>query len=253
MGTKVFAAELITKITVVLLIRLSNLVFMPPVLGQLKVSIFSEVWPPYSYFDEQGNPAGEMTSTIMQALQQGNIGFDFRYYPWNRAYNQALTRPNTLIYPIYRTEQREPLFYWFCSLFPTITINAITRSDTHFHAMTLQDMVTAGVVVGVMHDDNSYEKALGIGFSEDQIDTSSSDLDNVKKLAHKRIDVVLQSWDSFQFRLNKIDVPDAVTFMKGPKLYTLEPHKLCAAVNKNSDADTVFQLRTALAKVAEHP
>ena len=38
--------------------------------------------------------------------------------PWARAYELALTRPNTLIFTIIRTEEREPHFKWVGSISP---------------------------------------------------------------------------------------------------------------------------------------
>ncbi|MCY7295484.1 substrate-binding periplasmic protein [Alteromonas sp. a30] len=218
-----------------------------PAIAQVNIHIVSSIWPPYTYLDEHNQPSGSLFQAVSKALAQEHIQYELRYYPWKRAYYQALKQTNTLIFPVYRSKQRESLFHWFCSISPQITINTIMRSDTQLHTLSLQELTQSGAVIGVMHDDNSYKTALKKGFSKDQLDTSSSDMDNVKKLAHGRVDVVLQSWESFQHRLNKVELPEDVFFVKGPTFLTLESEKLCAAVSKQSDDETVERLRRALA------
>ncbi len=213
------------------------------------VEVVSELWPPYSYLDDSGKSVGIISEPFSHALTQGGIKHEIHYYPWSRAFHKASMTPDVLIFPIYRNPEREDLFHWFCPIAKPITINAITRTDSRFNGGSLEELIDAGAIVGVMRNDNSYHKAVALGFSAKQLDISSSEIDNVRKLAHKRVDVIFQSWDSFEHRLKRINAPLDVTYHMGARLHTIEESMLCAAMSVSSDEKLVQQVRYALSQL----
>lgn len=213
------------------------------------IEVVSEVWPPYSYLSDNGEPTGVIAQPFSKALAQGGVKHEIRYYPWSRAYHKASMRPDVLIFPIYRNPEREDLFHWFCPISKPITILAISRTDSRFNVNSIEDLIDSGAIVGVMRNDNSFHKAVALGFSANQLDISASEVDNVRKLAHKRIDVIFQSWESFQYRLKKVNVPLDAKFKSGAQLHTIEESELCAAMSTASDKKLVNKVRYALSQL----
>ncbi|GLX77121.1 hypothetical protein tinsulaeT_04610 [Thalassotalea insulae] len=95
--------------------------------------IVTEHFPPLQILDKEPQSLRGMAVDVMEKLlsitkTKGKI----EVLPWARAYELALTRPNTLIFTIIRTEEREPHFKWVGSIAP-IGFNYIwtlkTRTD----------------------------------------------------------------------------------------------------------------------------
>lgn len=59
---------------------------------------------------------GPATDLVSQVLADSNISYKISAMPWARAYKRALSQPNTLIYSIARTPEREELFHWIGSI-----------------------------------------------------------------------------------------------------------------------------------------
>lgn len=73
--------------------------------------VVTEVTPPLQSIEGE-QVTGETTTTVRNILQQLQLQADFYAYPWARSYKLALERPNTLIYPLARTPEREGDFIW---------------------------------------------------------------------------------------------------------------------------------------------
>ena len=64
------------------------------------ITIVTEHLPPYNYL-EDGEARGMSTEVVQAALDAAGHTYEIRFMPWARAYQIALTKPNTL-----RTEER---------------------------------------------------------------------------------------------------------------------------------------------------
>ena len=81
----------------------------------LKIRVLTEDTFPIQYL-ENGKILGPSTELVRSVLNEANIPYSIEILPWARAYNVALTQPNTMIYSLARTEQREDLFQWIGSV-----------------------------------------------------------------------------------------------------------------------------------------
>jgi len=78
-----------------------------------ELKVVTENWKPYNYQDPDTKEIkGVSTRIVKSVLNQTDIKYKIRVYPWNRAYQSALNGENVLIYTIIRTPQRENLFKW---------------------------------------------------------------------------------------------------------------------------------------------
>ncbi len=87
--------------------------------NELKLRVVSEHFPPLQIWDkEQKTLTGMAVDVIEKLLALTDNNTEIEILPWARAYELALTRPNTLIFTIIRTKEREPHFKWLGSITP---------------------------------------------------------------------------------------------------------------------------------------
>ncbi|MFZ6654122.1 substrate-binding periplasmic protein [Undibacterium sp. TJN19] len=84
------------------------LLFMSSLASAQELQIFTEDWPPVSFGN--GNKADGMAVEMVQALQ-ARIGSSHpvQVVPWARGYKALLEEPNTLLFTVGRSEEREKL------------------------------------------------------------------------------------------------------------------------------------------------
>jgi len=58
------------------------------------------------------------TALVKEVMASSGLDYDIRIVPWARAYRDAITKPNTLIYPLNRTASREKHFHWVGKILP---------------------------------------------------------------------------------------------------------------------------------------
>jgi polar amino acid transport system substrate-binding protein len=80
-------------------------------LDEIVINVVTEDSYPYQYLDD-ARVKGPASALVKRVLEEA--GFDYRQnvLPWARAYSYAQTKPNTLIYSIARTSERESKFKW---------------------------------------------------------------------------------------------------------------------------------------------
>lgn len=110
------------------------LAFCQTALAQNKLLVVTEDWRPYSY-QEDGVIKGHSTKIVRSVLDKLDIDYQIKLFPWARTYSMAQTNPNSMIYAIVRTEEREPLFQWVGQVAPTDQVyfyRLKSRSDISF-------------------------------------------------------------------------------------------------------------------------
>lgn len=85
--------------------------------GKEEIVIVTEELPPLQMINQHGKPSGAMVELIELALAESQLLGRVNIYPWARAYQIALTRPNTLIFSMIRTPTREAKFTWVDEIF----------------------------------------------------------------------------------------------------------------------------------------
>lgn len=80
------------------------------------IQVVTEEWPPYDYAGRDGEAAGLNTEIVRATLAQAGISGKIVVYPWARALFLARNRPNTLIFSLSRSKERENRFIWIGEL-----------------------------------------------------------------------------------------------------------------------------------------
>ncbi|MBD9396591.1 substrate-binding periplasmic protein [Pseudomonas sp. PDM11] len=73
--------------------------------------IVTEEWAPYNY--QQGDQLTGMATDIVRAIMTlTGDGFDITVVPSMRSSLVLMNQPNTIMYSMFRTQEREPLYKW---------------------------------------------------------------------------------------------------------------------------------------------
>lgn len=75
------------------------------------LQMYTEELPPLNYLDGH-QAAGYSTAVARRVLALAGLRGHFHVFPWKRAYSIVLKTPNTVLFTMARTEQRESLFQW---------------------------------------------------------------------------------------------------------------------------------------------
>ena len=81
------------------------------------VHLVTEVFPPYQ--QQSGDELhGWSVDIVRQIMQAAELPYQIDVMPWARAYKTAHSIPDTLIFSLLRTEERENEFAWVAPLCP---------------------------------------------------------------------------------------------------------------------------------------
>lgn len=207
------------------------------------LTVVTEDWPTFNYQDDDGQIVGESTEHVREILEFANIPYNMYLYPWARSYHLAQTEPNTLIFTISKTKERQSLFHWFCPISKPTRISLYQLKESNIALTTVEDAKQYSI--GVMRSDNSHELLNKMGFIDgEQLDVSSQEDANINKLFAQRVDLIVQSDDAIEYRLNKMD-RSIESVEPLVMLHQLTEDSNCMALSVNSDPAVVSTLNKA--------
>jgi polar amino acid transport system substrate-binding protein len=127
------------------------------------VHLVTEVFPPYQ--QQSGDELhGWSVDIVRQILQAAKLPYQIDVMPWARAYKTAGSEPDTLIFSLLRTEDRESQFAWVAPLCP-MRISFYTGAN---RTDVKADNINAALkyVVGVENGQANYRYLREQGFRE---------------------------------------------------------------------------------------
>lgn len=210
-----------------------------------KLLVVTEQWRPYNYTNEQGEIVGRATKKIKEILEQAGIDYEIKMYPWVRAMKVAQSRPNTLIYSIYRNPEREALFEWACPLIRPVGVYFFKLEERDDIAInTIED--AKRYVTAVVKGDSYYEHFTANGLLPGvHLDVSAQPAQFAKLLVAKRVDLLAGTEYTMSETMKAAGFDyDMVTPIYEIKKITKQ--RACAAFNLNSNPSVINKFRRAL-------
>lgn len=208
------------------------------------LQVVTENWPPFNFENAQGEVVGTATRKVRKILAAAGIEHSIELMPWARAYQIASSEPNVLIYSIYKTSQRGPLFTWYCPLShspPIYLYRLATRTD-----IQLNDIEGAkSYLIGVMRNDSIHQMLNQLGFRNEQhLSVSANDDVNLRLLLAGRVDLMPQEKNAMHRRLaSQNQTEDKVAQVMELQFANQLPN--CMALSLNSDPVLELSLRKA--------
>ena len=225
------------KVILLLCVLLAN-----PLHAQEKLVVLSESWPPFIY-EKDSEVVGLVTEKVKEVLEIAQLDYQIKLLPWARSYGIARSTPNTFIYSIFRSAEREALFHWYCPLMDAEDGYLYRLASNTYSLKSLDD--ARQYRIGVMREDLTHQYLRDKGFIERvNLDISADEDINLMKLISGRVDFIVQSPSAIRFRLKTLGLSTGVVVAE----LVLLPEKKqqhCLALNIDSDPDLVRQLNTA--------
>lgn len=202
------------------------------------LEVVTEHWPPYILDTEP--VSGSVTDKVRKILDYADLNYRIKLYPWARSYHLVMTKPNVLIYSIFRTRAREPYFHWFCPVNEGVTVNLYKLKGNTRDIDSLPAVRNA--LIGVMRHDHNHSYLVRQGFIEGvNLDVSADEQTNLRKLFNGRIDAVGLAKESLTHRLAILGYsPEQV--VKGMTLHTPAVTRHCMALSLGSDQGVIEKI-----------
>ncbi len=202
------------------------------------IRVVASIFPPYSY-DQNGRAEGVAVEVVRQTFAKLGLNPSIEVYPWARALRTAERTPNTLLFSVARTPERETWFKWIGTVIG-FDVHIYKKSGrTDINIKTLEDLkgyTFAGLIRDVK---TNYLTDLGAHVHEVSNEESA-----FRMLDLGRIDMVAADRHSAKFRMNKLGFKGG-HFVSAYRLSNLSK-PLYLVANINTDDQIIEQIRTAL-------
>lgn len=206
--------------------------------------VVTEDWPPFSYASPAGEVTGLNTEVVQSILHQTTIEANIQIVPWARAMMIARNRPNTLIYSISRSKERETQFIWIGELMRRHDM-FYRATGRHSIAPTSIEDVKAHYSVCVVNKDIVEDDLKRQGFQLRKNYTTTGSFDDCMKLVQNgSIQLLVNSPLDLAWALKKHSEIHT-TFEPVLALEPSSQEPLYLAASLGTDASTIKRLRAA--------
>lgn len=209
------------------------------------IKVVTEDWPPYNFSMPNGEVGGISTKIVRRVLDQSGLNYDIQVYPWARSFDMARTKPNVMIYSIFRSREREHLFKWICPLTEPVKLYLYRLTNrTDVDVKTIMD--AKNYTTGVTRGDYPHHYLTDLGFVEKQhLQLSPDDDLNVRKMLNGRVDLVVEAELTMRSILTQTDAPYH-TVIPILQIRANDSAPNCMAFSKKTPDSVVQRVRDAL-------
>jgi polar amino acid transport system substrate-binding protein len=169
------------------LLYLSSACFFLAAAGPADILYITENYAPSNYVEE-----GELKGVAVDLLKAvwKQMGVDEQpilVYPWARGYQTVLNRPDTVLFAMSRTVDRENLFKWVGPIYRG-RYSFISLSGADYSIPTIEE--AKSLLIGVIREDLGEKILRDRGIPDSQISRVSSLIQLVQMLEAGRIDLI---------------------------------------------------------------
>jgi len=164
-----------------------------------EITIYTESFPPLN-FKKDGKITGFATELVQEILKRTKVKANIQLVPWKRGYHLALTKKNTMIYSIVKTDSRTKLFKWVGPIYPRRTALFKLKKNQDIQVKSLEE--AKKIKVGVVKGYANTQWLVKNGFTK--LDYAINDNNNVKKFFAGRFPFIVGTDLTFQSRLKKL-------------------------------------------------
>ncbi|WP_239690839.1 substrate-binding periplasmic protein [Chromobacterium sphagni] len=208
------------------------------------IHAYTEDVPPLNYLDG-GSIKGYSTEVLRLVAKEAGLSLDIDALPWLRAYAKVEETPDTLLYTIVRTPEREQQFLWVGPIGPRriYLYRLAARDDIRIASQNDLQRYHNGALAGSAAANQLAAQGLQSGSA---LDIGRSDATNLKKLQLGRLDLVaMLDWAmAWQLRLQR-EPEKSVT----PALLLDGKREYWFALNRKTPPERIRRLQDALNRI----
>ena len=150
-----------------------------------RLTIYCEEDPPLQMMGADGKLTGLIVEIVTEIQKRVGNQDAIEMVPWARGYDAVQKQPNTVLFSVSRTAERNPLFHWIGPELEA-SYSFYARADSKIVIRTLEEAKKLKRV-GVYIDDVRDSFLTQAGFKN--LDRTSNNTQNFKKLMAGRLDV----------------------------------------------------------------
>jgi polar amino acid transport system substrate-binding protein len=136
-----------------------------------------------------GELGGWAVDIVHELMHRTHCRSHIEPMPWARAYAIALDKPDVVLFPATRTEERDPLFHWVGPLF-RVRWCFLARKGSGITIHSLDDARKVGAI-GTYIGDARDRYLTAQGFTN--LQRTANDATNYRKLEYGRLDLIVGS------------------------------------------------------------
>jgi len=209
-------------------------------IAQAKIRIVTEHLAPFQISDNHELVGGIVGIEIQQLLDKILPENIIEVLPWARAYQIALERPNTIIFSMVRTPDREDKFIWIGKV-AQVSTELITLKTSQLKPIELLSEL-GGIQIGVKRYDAVANFLVDKGFEFDKnLVEIMNTFSTLKMLEKRRIDVIPSNQQVIEFYCKQTGCKNS----DFKTIYTLKElsEEFYLAVSLGTEESLVKQLR----------
>ncbi len=222
---------------------LALLVFSGVAVAQ-DLSVITAIWAPYD-MEENGTLVGIGTEIVQATLAKAGIKAEINVFPFARALKMAEEEPNTLLFTVVKSPEREPLFTWVGPIVPPVRIVMHKlKKRTDIVVNSLED--AKQYTIGTTRASVGHQYLLKEGFQDGvHVDPVNSNQQSVKNFFGERVDLEVSAEFNFMYEATQqgFSVDDTEI------AYVLFENQAYMVFNKRTPDDIVEKVRTAFEQV----
>jgi len=169
-----------------------------------KINVVTELFSPFQVVAENGELGGWSTTTVNIVLKQTKLDYEINILPWARAYKTVTSQPNTLIFSLLRTLEREDKFNW---LVPLCAVESAFYKMGEDKKVTINSIEDAKAYeIGIERGQAKKDFLIAEGLTKKMTEVSNNDQLRLM-MQHGRVDIIIAS-KSFidNYNAHQVDV-----------------------------------------------
>lgn len=214
---------------------------------KITINIVTENAGPLNYEDKESKQVkGFAVELIKVIMEDAKLDYTINILPWVRAYREANTRENTLIFSMGRTAEREEMFKWIGQIVPMeYALYGLSKNQSK-KTLSLEEIKNK--TIGVTRNDLRHQYLANNNFNN-LIFTRSYE-HTQKLLLHGRIDYFIASiWEISNFKkTHNLIHTDVFSVLDLKALKT----GLYYAFSKQTNDEVVSKVKNSFQKIVDN-
>lgn len=153
------------------------------------LSLYCEEDKPLQFYNAQGKLTGFTVEIVEEIQKRLGTNAPIQVVPWSRGVEMLSRTPNTMLFTMARTPERESQYQWVGPI-SSISYGLYAKANSDIKIETIDDARKVGLI-GVYRNDIRDQTLTRLGFNN--LDRANSNISSFKKLMIGRINVYADS------------------------------------------------------------
>lgn len=211
-----------------------------------KPRFVTEIMSPFQ-LKKQGRLTGFAAELMADVLVQAQINARIEVYPWARAYNIALSKPNVFIFTLVKTKERMEKFHWIDEYYVATDSFYALRSRSDIVVNSISD--AKKYITCIPRNDVGEQRLTKLGISDAQLKKVAVQSQCLGMLHRNRVDLNLFNELGIRSLASKYNI-DRKMFKR---VYVVSEAVMGVAASKGTDPKLIDVVRKSLKKIKAKP